>query len=48
MLPKRWIFECSFVCLEECRRLWKNCERKTETSMQMINVAFIALLLKRF
>jgi transposase len=47
VLPKRWIVERSFAWLEKCRRLWKNCERKIQTSMQMINVAFIALLLRR-
>jgi transposase len=47
VLPKRWIVERTFSWLEKCRRLWKNCERKIETSMQMVNVAFIALLLRR-
>ncbi len=47
VLPKRWIVERSFSWLEKCRRLWKNCERKIETSMQMVNVAFIALLQRR-
>lgn len=47
VLPKRWIVERSFAWLEKCRRLWKNCERKIQTSMQMVNVAFIALLLRR-
>ena len=47
VLPKRWIVERSFAWLEKCRRLWKNCERKLHTSMQMILLAFIALLLKR-
>jgi transposase len=46
VLPKRWIVERSFSWLEKCRRLWKNCERKIETSMQMVNIAFIALLLR--
>ncbi|MDL1865526.1 IS5/IS1182 family transposase, partial [Betaproteobacteria bacterium PRO5] len=27
--------------------LWKNCERKLNTSLQFINLAFLALLLKR-
>ena len=48
VIPKRWIVERSFAWLEKCRRLWKNCERKLETSLQMINIAFIAMLLKRF
>ncbi|MDL1865585.1 IS5/IS1182 family transposase, partial [Betaproteobacteria bacterium PRO4] len=27
---------------------WKNCERKLNTSLQFIHLAFLALLLKRF
>ncbi|MDR2978773.1 MAG: IS5/IS1182 family transposase, partial [Rickettsiales bacterium] len=34
--------------LEKCRRLWKNCERKLNTSLQMIVLFFISLLLRRF
>ena len=48
VLPKRWVVERSFGWLEKCRRLWKNCERKINTSMQMVVLAFLALLLKRF
>jgi len=48
VLPKRWVVERSFSWLEKCRRLWKNCERKLFTSLQMVRLAFIALLLKRF
>lgn len=47
VIPKRWIVERSFAWLEKCRRLWKNCERKINTSLQMTNLGFIALLLKR-
>ena len=47
VLPKRWVVERTFAWFEKCRRLWKNCERKTSTSLQMVNLAFIALLLKR-
>jgi transposase len=36
VLPKRWVVERSFAWLEKCRRLWKNCERKLNTSLQMI------------
>ena len=32
VMPKRWIVERSFAWLEKCRRLWKNCERKLNTS----------------
>jgi transposase len=48
VLPKRWVVERSFGWLEKCRRLWKNCERKILTSLQMVVLAFTALLLKRF
>ena len=47
VIPKRWVVERSFAWLEKCRRLWKNCERKLQTSQQMIVLAFVALLLKR-
>jgi len=48
VLPKRWVVERSFGWLEKCRRLWKNCERKIATSLQMVVLAFAVLLLKRF
>lgn len=48
VLPKRWVVERSFGWLEKYRRLWKNCERKLSTSRQMVMLAFISLLLKRF
>jgi transposase len=48
VLPKRWVVERSFGWLEKCRRLWKNCERKINTSLQMVVLAFTSLLLKRF
>jgi len=48
VLPKRWVVERTFGWLDKCRRLWKNCERKLHTSLQMTVLAFIALLLKRF
>jgi transposase len=47
VIPKRWIVERSFAWLEKCRRLWKNCERKLETSVQFVVLAFLALLLRR-
>lgn len=47
IIPKRWVVERSFAWLEKCRRLWKNCERKLNTSLQMAVLAFLALLLKR-
>ena len=48
VIPKRWVVERSFAWLEKCRRLWKNCERKLNTSLNMVVLAFTALLLKRF
>ena len=47
VMPKRWVVERSFAWLEKCRRLWKNCERKLNTSLQFASLAFLALLLKR-
>jgi transposase len=47
VLPKRWIVERSFGWLEKCRRLWKNCERNLETSLQMVVLAFLRICLQR-
>lgn len=47
VIPKRWVVERSFAWLEKCRRLWKNCERKINTSLQMATLAFLVLLLRR-
>ncbi|CAI10601.1 IS1480 transposase, fragment (plasmid) [Aromatoleum aromaticum EbN1] len=47
VMPKRWIVERSFAWLEKNRRLWKNCERLLNTSLQFIHLAFLARLLKR-
>lgn len=48
VLPVRWIVERSFGWLDKYRRLWKNCERKLYTSLQMTVLAFISLLIRRF
>ncbi len=48
VIPKRWIVERSFAWLDKCRRLWKNCERKINTSLQFVNLAFLVLIMKRF
>ncbi len=48
VLPKRWVVERSFSWLEKCRRLWKNCERLMNSSLQMVVLAFLTLILKRF
>lgn len=47
LLPKRWVVERSFAWLEKCRRLWKNCERKLNTSLQMVVLAFVSLILRK-
>ena len=47
VIPKRWIVERSFAWLEKCRRLWKNCERKLDSSLAMVQLAFIKLILNR-
>jgi transposase len=41
VIPKRWVVERTFGWLEKFRRLWKNCERKLHTSLQMTVLAFI-------
>jgi transposase len=46
-MPKRWIVERSFAWLEKNRRLWKNCERWLNTSLQFVHLAFLALILRR-
>ena len=47
VMPKRWVVERSFAWLEKNRRLWKNCERHINTSLQFIHLVFLALLLRR-
>lgn len=47
VIPKRWVVERSFAWLEKCRRLWKNCERKLNTSLHMVVLAFIRLILQK-
>lgn len=47
VMPQRWVVERSFAWLEKNRRLWKNCERWLNTSLQFVHLAFLALLLKR-
>lgn len=48
VLPRRWVVERSFGWLDKARRLWKNCERKIHHSTQMLIVAFISVLIRRF
>ncbi|QTD43911.1 IS5 family transposase [Ottowia testudinis] len=47
VMPQRWVVERSFAWLEKNRRLWKNCERSLNSSLQMVHLAFLALLLRR-
>ena len=47
VIPKRWVVERSFAWLDKNRRLWKNCERHLNTSLQFIHLAFLGLLLRR-
>lgn len=47
VMPQRWVVERSFAWLEKNRRLWKNCERLLNTSLQFVHLAFLALVLKR-
>lgn len=48
IIPKRWVVERSFAWLEKCRRLWKNCERKLNSSLHMAVLSFVVLILKIF
>lgn len=47
VIPKRWVVERSFVWVEKCRRLWKNCERIIASSVAMVQLAFIRILIRR-
>ena len=47
VIPKHWVVERSFAWLEKCRRIWKNCERQLNTSLQFMHLAFLVLLLRR-
>ncbi|MDF0606147.1 transposase, partial [Neisseriaceae bacterium TC5R-5] len=47
VIPQRWVVERSFGWQEKCRRLWKNCERKLNSSLQLVHLAFLVLLLRR-
>ena len=48
VMPQRWVVERSFAWLEKNRRLWKNAERKLNTSLQFVHLAFLGVLLRRF
>lgn len=36
------------ACLEQCRRLWANCERKLGTSLQFVHLAFLVMPIRRY
>jgi transposase len=48
VLPKRWVVERTFGWLDKQRRLWKNCERFLHNSCQMVVLALIGIIMKRF
>jgi len=48
VIPKRWVVERTFGWLDKYRRFWKNCEKFTDNLVQLIILAFIRLILKRF
>jgi transposase len=48
VMPKRWVVGRTFGWLDKCRRLWKNRERLIETMLNMVKLAFVSLLLKRY
>ncbi|RND80113.1 Transposase DDE domain protein [Lacticaseibacillus paracasei] len=48
VLPQRWIVERSWSWLDKCRRLWKNCERALNSSLQMVVLVFLKIVLKRY
>lgn len=48
VIPKRWVVERTFGWLDKYRRFWKNCERKLRNTSQMINLAFLRLMLRRY
>ncbi|WP_372584420.1 transposase [Bacillus thuringiensis] len=47
VIPKRWIVEHSFAWLKTYRQLFKNVERKLETSKQMVVLKFLDILIKK-
>ncbi len=48
VIPRRWVVERTNAWLDKFRRLWKNCERKLHTTHQMVTLALITLLMKRY
>ncbi|BEU98798.1 transposase (plasmid) [Acidovorax sp. DW039] len=48
VMPQRWVVERSLTCVEKNRRLWKNCERLLNTSLQFAHLAFWGFYSKDF
>ncbi|RND78633.1 Transposase DDE domain protein [Lacticaseibacillus paracasei] len=48
VLPQQWIVERSWSWLDKCRRFWENCERTLNSSLQMVVLAFLKIVLKRY
>jgi putative transposase len=46
-LPQRWVVERTFSWLGRSRRLHKDCEKRTDTSAAMVQIAMIHLMLRR-
>jgi putative transposase len=46
-LPQRWVVERTFSWLGRSRRLSKDCEKLTETSAAMVEIAMIHLMVRR-
>jgi putative transposase len=46
-LPQRWVVERTFSWLGRSRRLYKDCEKLTETSAAMVKISMIHLMVRR-
>jgi putative transposase len=46
-LPQRWVVERTFAWLGRSRRLYKDCEKRTDTSAAMVKIAMIHLMVRR-
>jgi len=46
-LPQRWVVERTFAWVGRSRRLFKDCEKLTETSAAMLKIAMIHLMVRR-
>jgi putative transposase len=46
-LPQRWAVERTFAWLGRSRRLYKDCEKRTDTSEAVVKIAMIHLMIRR-